>query len=179
MNSFDDQDLVYLFMDGEMDPGDLSRFEQRLAEEPKLAALLAEAQAISVQTRELLDVEVPLGLSTRIMAQVKEEPAGSEGLLERLTKALQIHWPVPVAVAAALVLFFSFGLGEQTETYQQLRPVLPEQVQQADPQPQVAAGAVEIEDLDANDDYDIMIYLAPGSSNQLIWLTPKAPEEEG
>jgi anti-sigma factor RsiW len=181
MNSFDDQDLVYLYMDGELEGAESEAFELRLKQEAPLQKLLAEARAVQVETRLLLDAEVPLGMSTRIMAEVRAQAAAAEqGFVARLLQGLRVHWPVPLAVAACLALVFGLGLGRSQETQNILsRTPLVEQAEAPSPQPRVAAGAVEIEDLDASEDYDIMIYLAPGSNNQLIWLTPKAPEEEG
>ena len=181
MNSFDDQDLVYLYMDGEMQGPECEAFEARLRQEPGLQKLLAQARAIQVETRVMLDAPAPLGLSTRIMAEVRaEDTAASQGLLGRLMQGLRFHWPVPVAVAACLGLVFGLGLGGVEETQNQLTPPPAlAQTEASSPQPRVAAGSVEIEDLDASEDYDIMIYVAPGSNNQMIWLTPKTPEEEG
>ncbi|MBM65459.1 MAG: hypothetical protein CMH55_04400 [Myxococcales bacterium] len=181
MNSFDDQDLVYLYMDSELQGVELEAFEQRLKEEPALQGLLAEARAIQVETRSLLDVPVPMGLRTRVMAEIRAEEAQAElGVFDRLIQGLRQHWPVPVAVAACLALVVGLGLNRVEETQNVLTsPPAVEQAEVATPKPRMAAGAVEIEDLDASEDYDIMIYLAPGSNNQLIWLTPKTPEEEG
>lgn len=181
MNSFDDQDLIYLYMDGELQGAECEAFEQRLKQERTLQELLAEARAIQAETRSLLDVPSPMGLSTRIMAEIRADEAQAEqGVFDRLMQGLRQHWPVPVAVAACLALVFGLGLDRVEETQNVLSsPPALEQAEVATPQPRMAAGAVEIEDLDASEDYDIMIYLAPGSNNQLIWLTPKTPEEEG
>jgi anti-sigma factor RsiW len=182
MNSFDDQELVYLYMDGELSDAEYEAFEARLRQETKLQGLLAEARAIQVETRSLLDAPAPLGLKTRVMAEIHAgDVEASEGLLERFLTGLRLRWPVPVAVAACLALVFGLGLGggaEETQNMLSPTPAL-EPSQVTSPQPRMAAGAVEIEDLDAGDDYDIMIYVAPGSNNQMIWLTPKKPEEEG
>ena len=180
MNSFDDQDLVYLYMDGELPDEEIEAFEARLGNEPALQGLLAEARSIQVETRSLLDAPVPLGMTTRIMAEIRAEDAVPQGAWERLMQGLRLRWPVPVAIAAGLALAFGFGLGGMEETQNSLSPLpVLEQAEAMSPQPRVAAGAVEIEDLDASEDYDIMIYVAPGSNNQMIWLTPKTPEDEG
>jgi anti-sigma factor RsiW len=172
-----DFELLCRLVDNDLTAGEQSALSERLQAEPGLAAEFEQLRGIGAATAELLDVQPPPDLAEMIMAKVRVRRQVSAHPLRRLADWLIDHWPVPVAAAVACSLMLVVGLPEAGGVVHpgvaRVAASVPATVTE-----QVAE--VEIEEVDSEANYNVLVLSAPGSRNRVVWLTPRqSAEEEG
>jgi len=172
-----DFELLCRDLDNDLSPAEQNAFSARLEADPALAADCALLRDLQATTGQLLDVRAPDTLSTNIMAKVRVQAQVSAHPVRRMVDWLREHWAVPVAAAAACSLMLAVGLPDYREGAALTRA---DQSVNSAATPTEQFAEVEIEEVDSEADYNVLVLSAPGSRNRVVWLTPRAnAEEEG
>jgi len=176
MTDFEDFERLYAYLDGELAADAAADFKLLLARDEPLRALLAEAEELRQLTRSVIDTPAPMGLNTRIMAEVRATEQRRSAGLGRALSGWFKRLAVPAAVAVSLAVMLLVGLPSGTDDA--LRGAGQELLLIDNSQASAPQATVEIEELEAAG-YNVMILAAPGTGNQIIWLSPQLDDEKG
>lgn len=169
-------DLMML-LDGVLEPADEAMLRARLEDEPELAATWHQLKSMRAQLKTELQSTLKPDFTARVMTQVQATPQVAPGLMQRLQKWLTRPIAVPVAVAAALLVMWSIGLPQPAPPPELASPALA--VTPVSDGPRMAAGETEIESIDNQTNYNVLVLAAPGSPNRMIWLSQRNLNDEG
>jgi len=174
--SQDDLELLMMLMDGALAPADAALLRARIADEPELASTWNELQQMQLAIAEHLSAAPAPDFTQRVMAQVRQTEQLPPSLWARLEAWLSRPIAIPLAAAAALAVVYAIGLPEPSPPPELSAPVA---AKTPAVEPTFETGETEIESIDNETDYNVLVLAAPGSSNRMIWLSRRDPNEEG
>ena len=125
--------------------------------------------------REELSAELKPDFTQNVMRAVRQTEQAPPGLVDRLVAFLSRPIAVPLAAAAAVAIMWAIGLPEATTIPQLSAPGI--NAGTAPKTVPVATGETEIESIDNQTDYNVLVLAAPGSPNRMIWLSERTSDE--
>ena len=173
--SVHDLDHLMLLLDGELPPAEEVLLRARIEDEPELAKHWQALQVLRGTLREELSAELSPDFTQKVMHSVRQAEQAPPSVVDRLVAFLSRPIAVPLAAAAAIAIMWAIGLPQAATIPQLSAPgINAGAAPQAAP---VATGETEIESIDNQTDYNVLVLAAPGSPNRMIWLSERTSDE--
>jgi anti-sigma factor RsiW len=171
-----DLDNLMLLLDGALPPDEEVLLRARLEDEPALAKQWHGLQAMQGALRHEMGVQISADFTAKVMHAVRQTEQIPPSVFDRIITFLSRPIAVPVAAAAAIAIMWAVGL-PQASTLPPLDAAASQSANSANQVAPIAAGETEIESIDNQTDFNVLVLAAPGSPNRMIWLTQRNSDE--
>ena len=171
-----DLDNLMLLLDGALPPAEEVLLRARLEDEPALAKQWQGLQAMQNAVRHQMDVQISPDFTANVMQAVRQTEQIPPSVFDRFIAFLSRPIAGPVAAAAAIAIMWAIGL-PQASTLPPLDAAVGQSANAAAQVAPIASGETEIESIDNQTDFNVLVLAAPGSPNRMIWLSQRNSDE--
>ena len=168
-------DNLMLLLDGALPPAEEVLMRAQIEDDPALATQWRGLQAMQGALRDQMSAEPNPDFTAKVMHAIRQTEQVPPSALTRFIAFLSRPIAVPIAATAAIAIMWAIGLPQASTLPPLDAPGLSAATAaQAVP---VATGETEIESIDNQTDFNVLVLAAPGSPNRMIWLSQRNSDE--